>query len=73
MIRHALGATDLGVEGLNARKAFEIDGGVIAFIAWKLSFTSYFEGQRFRDKIAYQPDSGTNAGFATQCRVNEVL
>jgi hypothetical protein len=46
MIQQALGATDLDVEGLNAREAFEIEGGVTAFIAWKLGLTSYFEGQR---------------------------
>jgi len=35
VIRHALGETDVDISGINARIAFEVQGIVIAAIAWK--------------------------------------
>jgi len=37
LIRSALGETDVDVSAINAQVAFEIQGGVTASVAWKLS------------------------------------
>jgi hypothetical protein len=39
VIRHALGETDVDIGGITAQVAYEVQGAVTGFIAWKSEFT----------------------------------